>query len=161
MSKNNMNIKYKKKRRERKEKVDEKDIIKKNIITAAIIIVSILGLYLILVGLEKIGLYELGYKRPNIVSEIKYENILLSEVEFQNEKEYIVLLDNYLTNKHDAYIKALATKYDKHSVYYVSLDDKLNSKLSINYSAPTLIKVKNNRVEFIYQEVNQIEEYLK
>lgn len=161
MSKNNMNIKYKKKKRERKEKVDEKDIIKKNIITAAIIIVSILVLYLILVGLEKLGLYELGYKRPNIVSEIKYENILLSEVESQNEKEYIVLLDNYLTNKHDAYIKALATKYDKYSVYYVSLDDKLNSKLSINYSAPTLIKVKNNRVEFIYQEVNQIEEYLK
>ena len=68
MAKNNMGIKYKRPKRERN-KVDytmtENDGFKKFFIVLASVLVFIGALYLGVLGLEKLGVFEEGYTKPS------------------------------------------------------------------------------------------------
>lgn len=176
MAKNNMGIKYKRPKRERN-KVDytmtENDGFKKFFIVLASVLVFIGALYLGVLGLEKLGVFEEGYTKPSKgTTEISDEYIMIGTVFNRSEKEYLVLFDDYSKNL-NPYINTLA-KNNKLRAYkvdmskpknakYISEDENKNPKKDsdLKINGLTLIVVNNGKVSKYIVGADNIEEYLK
>lgn len=177
MAKSKMNIKYKTKKRERnkkKEVVDPSKEMKSNIITICFVAIFITLVYFGALALEKSGVFEKGYTKPDKVVEINYTNILIGEVFNRTESEYLVLFDNYYDDTYDVYVRYLSEKYKELPVYYVDMSIAPNNKFiseNVNTNPKnisdfkindrTLIRVLNGKVaEYIIGSDN-ITNYLK
>lgn len=176
MSKNNMGIKYKRPKRERN-KVDytitENDGLKKFFIILASVLVFIGVLYLGVLGLEKLGVFEEGYTKPSKgTTEISDEYIMIGTVFNRPEKEYLVVFDDYSKNL-NPYINTLAEK-NKLRAYKVDMSKPENAKYSskdenknpkkdsdLKIKGLTLIKISNGKVSEYITGEDKIEEYLK
>ena len=176
MAKNNMGIKYKRPKRERNKinyTMDESDGFKKLFVTLASVLVFIGIVYLGVLGMEKLGVFEQGYTKPSKdATEISTEQIMIGTVFNRSEKEYLVLFDDYSKNNYP-YINTLLEDNDLRG-YKVdmskpenkkALSDKENtspkkdSDLKIN--GLTLIKITNGKVTKYLTGEDKIEEYLK
>ena len=89
MAKNNMKLKYKTKKRERKVEVTETDKIKSAVYTVIGVFLFFGLMYLCVFGLNKIGAFEEGYKKPDTKTEFNYEKIMIGNVFNRSEKTYI------------------------------------------------------------------------
>ena len=176
MAKNNMNIKYKRPKRERN-KVDytmtETDGFKKFFIILGSVLVFIGVLYLGVLGLEKLGVFEEGYTKPSTgATEISDEYIMIGTVFNRPEKEYLVLFDDYSKNL-NPYINTLAENNDLRA-YKVDMSKPENSKYNseeennnpkkdsdLKINDLTLIKISNGKVSKYIVGADKIEEYLK
>lgn len=174
MSKNKMQIKYKEPKRKRNKNVNvsSDNEIKKNVISAVCIVAFILLVYLGLLGLEKLGLFEKGYTKPSNDVTISETNILIGEVFNRNNDEYLVLFDK-LDNNGSSYIRSLlSSREDK--VYYVDMNDGFNKKYAsdeankdaknaseLKINDVTLIRIKNGKIDMYKTGEEEIEEYLK
>lgn len=176
MAKNKMNMKYKSKKRERKNKVGVKETNEtKNTIITIIVVVSFIALiYLGALGLEKLGVFEAGYTKPTTTTELSYTNILIGETFNRTESEYLVLFDTFDNNTNDVYVEYLTEQYTAMHVYKVDMSILPNSNFaseSENKSASnsnelkingiTLIKIKNGRISDYITGSENISEYLK
>ena len=175
MAKKGMNIRYKSRKRERnKYNPSEEEGLKSNIkvVVGAIIFFGLM--YLLALGLGKLGLFEAGYTAPQGDTTTDYEYIPIGTVFNRSESEYFVLFDDYSTKiSYDVYIETLANN-SKTKVYKVDMGKKANAKykgekanpkatraedLSIN--GITLIKITNGKIRDYVQGSDKIEEYLK
>lgn len=176
MAKNNMGIKYKRPKRERNRvdyTIETNDGFKKFFIILASVLAFIGILYLGVLGLEKLGVFEEGYTKPNKgTTEISTEYIMIGTVFNRSEKEYLVLFDDYSKNL-NPYINTLATN-NKLRVYKVDMSKPENAKYKseeenknpkkdsdLKINGLTLIKVSNGKVNKYITGVDSIEEYLK
>ena len=176
MAKNNMGIKYKRPKRERN-KVDytitENDGLKKFFIILASVLVFIGVLYLGVLGLEKLGVFEEGYTKPSKgATEISTEYIMIGTVFNRPEKDYIVIFDDYSKNI-NPYVNSLAENY-KLRAYKVDMSKSENSKYKsdkentnvkkdsdLKINDVTMIRITNGKVSKYIVGADKIEEYLK
>ena len=130
MSKNNMGIKYKRPKRERNKtnhSMNEADGFKNFFIVLASVLVFIGIVYLGVLGLEKLGVFEAGYTKPSKeATEISTEYIMIGTVFNRPEKDYIVIFDDYSKNI-NPYVNSLAENY-KLRAYKVDMSKSENSK---------------------------------
>ena len=175
MAKKGMNLRYKSKKRERnKNKKEDENPVKSFVVTLSYVLVFLLGAYLIILGLQKLGLFLEGYTEPNREETvIDYEFINANTVFNRDEKEYYVLFDNYDSDyTKDAYVNDLVDAL-KTRVYNVDMSKKINSiykadkankkaskveELAINDT--TLIKIKSGRIVDYLVGSEDIEKYL-
>ena len=175
MAKKGMNIKYKSRKRERNKydpTMNTKDSAKSFVKTTIGVLVFLGLMYLMVFGLEKLGLFQIGYTAPTKEdTEISYEYIPIGTVFTRSEKTYYVLFDKYesiLTE--DSYVNALVDGITNTRVYKVDMSLKENAKyagetpnkkaaraseLSINDI--TLIKISNGRISEYYVGNEEIE----
>lgn len=179
MAKNNMKLKYKPAKRDKNKKnyeVNKQEELNSAIKTTIIVLVSVGILYLCVIGMEKLGLFEKGYTKPEkeeVV--IDYEFIDIGTVFNRSDKNYYVLFDNYESDfTKDPYINMLLDNQEDHRVYKVDMSLKSNEKYLSEEENPnaqsvkdlkingiTLIKVSNGKnVKYVSGSEN-IEEYLK
>lgn len=177
MAKKGMNLQYKKAKRERKnnnvkEETNESLGVVKTVVG---VLVFLLVCYLLVLGMEKLGLFEQGYTAPvKGETEIDYEYIPVGTVFNRTEKEYFVLFDNYDGKNQDVYVNYILDSDDKKVVYKVDMSLKENEKYKSEQSNPkaknptelkindiTLIKIKNGKIEKYVTGSEKIEEYLK
>ena len=99
MAKKNMNLKYKSPKRERKNKDEEKErenYIKNTIKSICGVIIFFGCAYLIVLGMEKLGIFEAGYTAPDKEdAQVNYEYISTGMVFNRPEKTYYVIFDDY------------------------------------------------------------------
>ena len=177
MAKNKMGIKYKSRKRQRnKQNAEEVSATSKKSLLSNILGVAVfLGvMYLLIIGMEKLGLFEIGYTAPDKgETEISYEFIPIGTVFTRSEKTYYVLFDDYSNVlSRDNYINTLL-EGSKISVYKVDMSINENAKykgekpnkkatkaseLSINDI--TLIRITNGRISNYLVGSDEIEEYL-
>ena len=176
MAKKGMRLKYKSRKRERNKVQDVESTSLKSTLYTILGVVIFLGvMYLMILGLQKLGLFEAGYTAPTKEeTTIGYEYIPIGTVFTRNEKTYYVLFDDF-GNKltADNYVNTLLAD-SKISVYKVDMTvnenakykgEKANKKatkaseLSINDI--TLIKITNGRISNYYVGSEEIEEFLK
>lgn len=179
MAKNNMKLKYKTQKRQRNKASYEKntkDEIKSFLITVVMVCGFMGAVYLGVLGMEKLGVFDAGYT-PIVKDETKidYEFISMGTVLNRPEKSYYVLFDNYKsTLTHDSYVNDLLKKQDSYRVYKVDMSkkenekyisDKENSKAQkvsdIKINGVTLIKVSSGKIVKYVSGSENIEEFLK
>ena len=177
MTKKKMNIKYKSKKRERN-KYDP-TLSKEAAIKSAVKVVIGVGIflclmYLCVLGMEKMGLFQAGYTAPSKDSKIDYEYINVGTVFNRSDKNYYVVFDDYSTNiSYDLYIDTLLDNV-KIPVYKVDMSkgenkkfasDKSNKKATnpneLKINGLTLIKISNGKIKDYIEGSKNIEEYLK
>lgn len=173
MAKNNMKLKYKPKKRERKVEVTQDDKIKSMIYTIIGVFAFFGLMYLCVLGLNKLGAFEEGYTKVQNNVEFNYEKIMIGSVFNREEKTYYVLFDNYKDNKVDSYINSLVDGLD-YTVYKVDMSLSENSshisetenknasnssELKINDI--TLIKITNGKIVKYLSGIDAIESYLE
>ncbi len=176
MSKSTMNLKYKSKKRVRNnnKNVEKGNTPKETIITIAVVVGFIAILYLGALGLEKLGVFEAGYTKPESSAEISYEDILIGEVFNRPGSEYLVLFDTFGDKTNDIFVKSLADNYSALNIYYVDMSSNENKNYiseSSNYSANsvdelkingiTLMRITNGRSSSYITGSEAIIEYLK
>ncbi len=172
MAKNNMKLKYKTKKRERKTVVSENDKIKSAVYTVIGVFLFFGLMYLCVLGLSKIGAFEEGYTKPETKTEFDYEKIMIGNVFNRKEKTYYVLFDNYKNYKTDSYINSLIDDMDE-VVYKVDMSlsensshisDESNKNASssdeIKINDITLIKISNGKIVKYLTGIEEIESYL-
>lgn len=176
MAKNNMGIKYKRPKRERNKvnySMNETDGFKKFFIVLASVLVFIGLVYLGVLGLEKLGVFEAGYTKPSkTATEISTEYIMVGTVFNRPEKDYIVIFDDYSKNR-NPYVNTLAENY-KFRAYKVDMSKPENSKYKseeantnvkkdsdLKINDVTMIRITNGRVSKYIVGADKIEEYLK
>lgn len=173
MTKNNMKLKYKPKKREKKIEVTQDDKIKSIIYTIIGVFVFFGLMYLCVLGLNKLGAFEEGYTKPQSNVEFDYEKIMIGSVFNREEQTYYVLFDNYKDNKVDSYINSLVDELD-YTVYKVDMSLSENSSHiseTANKSASksseleindiTLIKITNGKIVKYLTGIDDIESYLE
>lgn len=179
MAKKSMQIKYKTQKRERNKKnveVTPKESATSFIKTLCGVLIFIGIMYLMMVGMKALGLFEAGYTKPSKEAvTISYEFIPASTVFNRSDSEYYVLFDNYKSNyTSNNYINSLLLNDKSKVVYKVDMSLKENefvkgekentkarnvNELSIN--GVTLIKIKNGVISEYISGSDKIEEYLK
>ncbi|MDY6071941.1 MAG: hypothetical protein SPI44_03605 [Bacilli bacterium] len=176
MSKNNMGIKYKRPKRERNKtnhSMNEVDGFKNFLIVLASVLVFIGIVYLGVLGLEKLGVFEAGYTKPSKeATEISTEYIMIGTVFNRPEKDYIVIFDDYSKNI-NPYVNSLAENY-KLRAYKVDMSKSENSKYKsdkentnvkkdsdLKINDVTMIRITNGKVSKYIVGADKIEEYLK
>ena len=178
MAKKSMNIRYKNKKRERN-KYDPtitKDDAFKSTLKVTIGVLVFLGvMYVCVVGMEKLGLFQAGYTAPTSSNSIDYEYINAGTVFTRSEKTYYVMFDDYSTSiSYDMYIDTLLNKLENANVYKVDMSKKENSKFAsttsnkkadnaneLKINGRTLIKISNGKIKDYVEGSSNIEEYLK
>lgn len=176
MSKNNMGIKYKRPKRERNKvnySMNEADGFKNFFIVLVSVLVFIGFIYLGVLGLEKLGVFEAGYTKPSKeATEISTEYIMIGTVFNRPEKDYIVIFDDYSKNI-NPYVNSLAENY-KLRAYKVDMSKSENSKYKsdkentnvkkdsdLKINDVTMIRITNGKVSKYIVGADKIEEYLK
>ncbi len=177
MAKNNMKLKYKAQKRERnkKEEVTFKDQVLSVVKTVLGIAVFLGVCYGCVIGMEKLGLFEKGYTKPEKESAtIDTKYIAMGNVFNRNDKEYYVLFDNYQdTYKTDRYINGLLDSKSKIPVYRVDMGQNENKKFiseeenkkatepsELKINGITLIKIVKGKIDKYISGSETIEEYL-
>lgn len=176
MAKKGMNIKYKKQKRERNKIDYSSDSDTSSVIKTLIGVIVFLGIgYLLMLGMEALGIFEAGYTPQEKESTVfSYEFIPASTIFNRNEQEYYVLFDNYESNyTKDIYVNELVDKLEKTSVYKVDMSLNENKKYAgeentkvtgldnLSVNGVTLIKISNGKVVKYVSGSEKIEEYLK
>ncbi len=179
MAKKSMKIKYKKpKRQKNKEIIDMSadNQVKAFIYTSIGVLVFLGVIYLGVIAMEKLGLFEAGYTKPETGEvEFDYNFITMGTVLNRGEKTYYVLFDDYKnTITQDIYINDLLSKQDKYRVYKVDMNENENKKYvsqeanenaqsvnDIRINGITLIKVTSGKIVDYITGSDNIEEYLK
>ena len=179
MAKKGMNLKYKKQKRERNKYNPEKNNVDsaKSFIINLLSVLLFMGLmYLIVLGLQKLGLFQAGYTAPTKdATTISYEYIPASTVFNRNESSYYVIFDNYESNfSYNSYVDYLLDKKDNMRVYKVDMSVKENARFKgeiANSSAKnvnelsiddiTLIRITNGKIAMYLTGSEKIEEYLE
>lgn len=175
MTKKKMQVKYKPQKRERNKnnEIKKEDEMKSTIKTVVIVLVFLGIMYLMMLGLEKMGVFEAGYKEPSYDTAFDYEFINANTVFTRDNSTYYVLFDDYGTKiSNDKYINYKVGTLDV-PVYKVDMSKKVNSKYKGSESNPnatntdelringiTLIKISNGRIESYVVGSDEIEEYL-
>ncbi len=177
MAKNNMKLKYKAQKRERNKKpeVTFKDQAFGVVKTVVGIAVFLGVCYLCILGMEKLGLFEKGYTKPEKESAtIDTNYIAIGTVFNRADREYYVLFDNYQDSyKTDSYINTLINGKDKWKVYRVDMGQNENKKFISEEENPkatnpselkikdiTLIKFFKGKIDKYISGSEAIEEYL-
>ena len=176
MAKKNMQIRYKKQKRERnkKEEVTSGDQIKSMIKTVVIVLVFIGVMYLMMLGLIKLGAFEKGYEAPSHETEFDYEYINIGTVFTRSDSTYYVLFDDYGTNiSSNTYLENNIASKLSDPVYKVDMSKEQNAKYKSdtpNKSASnaselkidgiTLIRIKNGRIDMYLTGSEEIEEFV-
>lgn len=177
MAKNKMQIKYKKPKRERNKynnELQDEIKLKSFLINLFSVLSFIVLVYLGVIGLKSLGLFDQGYIKPTKESTtINYEYILYGTVFDRKEKEYYVIFDNYDKNI-NSYINNLITSKSKIPVYKVDLSKKENegcissksnskaknaNELEINDL--TLIRITNGKISKYFTGSAAIEAQFK
>ena len=173
MAKNNMKLKYKTKKRERKVEVTETDKIKSAVYTVIGVFLFLGLMYLCVFGLNKIGAFDEGSKKPDTKTEFNYEKIMIGNVFNRSEKTYYVLFDNYKDYKVDSYINSLIKDSDEvvykvdmslsENASHVSDDNNKNASSSneLKINDITLIKISNGKIVEYLVGTEEIESYLE
>ncbi|NLC48595.1 MAG: hypothetical protein GX758_04475 [Tenericutes bacterium] len=143
MAKNKMKLNYKRPKRERNKnviQVNQKDDVQSFFITLAVVLGFVGLMYLGVLGLQKLGVFEEGYTKPAKETTISDEMILIGSVFNRQEKKYYVLFDFYSNNDRDYYIEHIVSKDLKYRLYKVDMSISPN----INYiSAESNPKARN------------------
>ena len=173
MAKNNMKLKYKAKKRERRTVVSETDKVKSAVYTVIGVFLFFGLMYLCVLGLNKAGAFEQGYKRPESKTEFSYEKIMIGNVFNRDEKSYLVLFDNYKNYKVNSYINDLIKNSDE-TVYKVDMSlsenashisDESNksatSSEELRINDVTLIKISKGKIVKYLTGSEEIESYLE
>lgn len=176
MAKKNMQMRYKSKKRERnKIEVTKQDEAKSILKTIAMVLVFLGVMYLMMMGLEKIGVFEKGYSAPTHDTSLDYEYINIGTVFNRSDKTYYVLFDDYSTNiSYNTYVdKVISTKLSD-PVYKVDMGKEMNSKFKseesnkdatnsneLKINGITLIKINNGRIDMYLTGNEEIEEYIE
>lgn len=173
MAKNNMKLKYKAKKRERKVELTSEDKIKSAVYTVVGVFLFFGLMYLCVLGLNKIGAFEEGYKKPDTKTEFSYEKIMIGNVFNRSEKSYYVLFDNYKNYMVNNYIDSLIKDSDE-VVYKVDMSlsenashisDESNKGASnseeLKINDITLIKISNGKIVKYLTGSDEIESYLE
>ncbi len=177
MAKNKMQIKYKqpKRVRNKSKETESDDKLMSAIKTVLGVLIAMTLMYLMMIGMEKLGVFEAGYTKP--VSEetsISNEYIMVGEVLNRNEKNYYVLFDDYSSSySYDIYVNNLLASSETRT-YKVDMSKDGNSKYksedenknassisNLKINGLTLIKVSNGRIVDYKSGSDEIEEYLK
>lgn len=178
MSKNNMGLKYKRAKRERNKNIvsNEQNEIKRFIYTTIGVLLFVGLVYLGIIGLEKLGLFEQGYTAPTKEeTTIDYEFINIGTVFNRNEKSYYVLFDNYESDYNkNVYIDKLISEQKSYKVYKVDMNKNMNAKYlsdssnkkatsdsDLRINGLTLIKITNGKISKYLVGETEIKEYLK
>ncbi len=173
MAKNKMQMKYKRAKRERnKNKVEltAKDQVISFLKTLGLVVVFIGVLYLGILGMKSLGLFEKGYTKPTSEATISYEYILLGTVFDRNEKEYYVIFDDFEKNLY-SHISSIVSKKNL-PVYKVDMSKSENALFKSEESNPnaknvdelkinglTVVKIKNGKIDKYYTGLDNIEAY--
>lgn len=177
MAKNKMQVKYKQPKRVRNQ---SKEIETDNKLMGAVktvlgVLIAMVLMYLMMFGMEKLGVFEAGYTKPETGETIiSNEYIMVGEILNRSENNYYVLFDNYSSNfTSDIYINNLLASSETRT-YKVDMSKDGNSKYmsedenrdasSINdlkINGLTLIRVNNGRIVEYKSGSDEIEEYLK
>lgn len=178
MAKNKMKLNYKRPKRERNKniiEVNEKDEAQSFFINLAIVLGFVGLLYLGVLGLEKLGLFEEGYTKPiSTAVTISDTEILMGSVFNRPDKTYYVLFDEINSDtKKDPYVEYLLSKVTDTKVYKVDMELKYNEKYISTKSNPqakkasdlkisdiTLIKITNGKIAKYIVGSDEIVEYL-
>ena len=177
MAKKNMQIKYKAKKRERnkKEEVTKKDEIKSAAKTILTVLIFIGVMYLMMLGLEKLGAFQAGYNAPSHTTELDYEYINVGTVFTRSDRTYYVLFDDYSNNiSSNTYVNEVIKDKLSDPVYKVDMSKGINSKYKsdtpnenanksseLQISDITLIRIKDGRLDMYLTGDDKIEEYLE
>ena len=177
MAKSKINMKYKPKKRERKNTINvssTENQTKSIIITIVVTVGFIAIIYLGALGLEKIGVFEEGYTKPTTETEMSYTDILIGETFNRPDHEYIVLFDTFGDKTNDVYVKYLAEKYTALNIYYVDMSGAPNNKYVSETSNPnaknvsdlkingvTLVKIKGGRITKYITGNDSVAEFFK
>lgn len=173
MAKNNMKLRYKAKKRERKVELTSENKIKSAIYTVVGVFLFFGLMYLCVLGLNKLGAFEEGYKKPDTKTEFSYEKIMIGNVFNRSEKSYYVLFDNYKNYMVNNYIDSLIKDSDE-VVYKVDMSlsenashisDESNKSASnseeLKINDITLIKISNGKIVKYLTGSDEIESYLE
>lgn len=176
MAKKNMQLKYKAKKRERnkKEEVTKQDEIKSTLKTVAMVLVFLGVMYLMMLGLEKIGVFEKGYTAPSHETNLDYEYINIGTVFNRSDKTYYVLFDDYSNNiSYNKYVDEVISTKLSDPVYKVDMSKNMNSKYKsdepnreaskadeLKINGITLIKINNGKIDMYLTGNEEIEEYI-
>ncbi len=164
MAKKSMNLKYKSPKRERKNKDEEKEkeaYIKNTIKSVCGVIIFFGCAYLIVLGMEKLGIFEACDTAPDKeYAQVSYEFISTGMVFNRPEKTYYVVFDDYTDSfVQNVYIDTLLQNPKEYRLYKVDLSKDGNGKVRSEESNPnpsdptelkinglTLIKITNGKV---------------
>lgn len=146
--------------------------VKEGIIIVVVIFVIIAIVYLLTMGAQKLGWFDLGYTKPEVESAvISYENILAGSIFNKQSGEYYVMIADY-DNDSSIYVSSLGSLYNekenKINLYAVNLGEGLNKSImgeksnvaaqdvsNLSVSGPTLIKIRDGRnIRYIEGEEN-------
>ena len=161
MAKSKMKLNYKRAKRERNKnnvEVTGKDQLKSFLINLLSVLLFIGVVYLGILGLKTLGLFEARYTKPaKEETKIDYEYILIGTVFNRKESEYYVIFDDFDKNLHP-YISTLLSNKDL-PVYKVDMSKGENASYLSEESNPnaksvselkindvTVIKIKNGRI---------------
>ena len=178
MAKKSMQLKYKSRKRQRNKynpNVSKKDEAKSFLVTLGGVLVFLAVMYLIVFGMEKIGLFQMGYTAPNKeATEFDYERIPVGTVFNRSDNTYYVLFDDYSTRlSSDPYINLLVKKsgikaytvdmsLSENSKYKGEKENRKASNVSeLSINDITLIKIVNGRITDYKVGTEEIEEYLE
>lgn len=177
MAKKGMNIKYKTKKRERNKydpTMTKEDTFKSGSRVLIGVIVFLGVMYLCVLGMEKLGVFQAGYTAPQKETKIDYEYINIGTIFNRSEGTYYVMFDDYSSSiSYDMYINTLLDESEK-TVYKVDMSKKENSKYAssesnkkassvndLRINGKTLIKVSNGKIKDYIEGSDNIEAYLK
>jgi len=177
MAKKSMKMKYKSPKRERNKKQEvETSNEFLSFIKITIGVLVVIGImYLLMLGMEKIGLFDAGYvPLEKEETTIDNEYIPIGTVFNRNEKSYYVIFDNYKNEySHDSYVNSLLADQTEYRVYKVDMSlneneeyksEESNSKATkvsdLKINDITLILIKNGKISKYLTGSEDIEEYL-
>lgn len=177
MAKNKMQVRYKQPKRVRNKakEIETDDKLMSAVKTVLGVLIVMVLMYLMMLGMEKLGVFEAGYTKPDSgETSISNEYIMVGEILNRRENNYYVLFDDY-SNSYitDIYVNNLLSNSDIRTYKvdvskdgnskYLSEDENKNatsiSDLKIN--GLTLIRVNNGRIVDYISGSDEIEEYLK
>ena len=130
-------------------------------------------MYLCVLGLNKLGAFEEGYKRPDNKTEFNYEKIMIGNVFNRSEKSYYVLFDNYKNYKINNYVDNLIKDSDEvvykvdmslsENASHISDENNKNATNSeeLKINDITLIKISNGKIVKYLTGSDEIESYLE
>lgn len=140
---------------------DEMDI-KGAIILVLVLTGVVLVMYLLTVGAQKLGWFDLRYVKPEVqTATISYDNILAGTIFNRQSGEYYVMIADFSSDD-NIYLSSLGSSYnkkeDKLNLYSVDLGNLMNKSIigetsnpsaqsveSLSINEPTLILVKDGR----------------
>ena len=174
MAKKGMNLRYKRKR-QRNKYVDPSDNnpLKSFGISALSVLLFLGVMYLLVLGMKELKVFQRGYTKGESTTDVDYVNIPIGTVFTRDDKEYLVLFDDYSgKTTSDPYINTIISNQETR-VYKVDMSksenakykgEKANTKASksseLSISDITLIKIVNGRLTEYLSGKESIEGYL-